>query len=122
MLSFACAIMRDMDLLLLDSLSYKSVRDGLPGDAALASLADFFSVLADRTRMKILVTLSYGKMCVTDISAVTGVNQTTVSHQLKTLRGANIISCERQGKISFYYISDKRVIDILGGATDVICG
>lgn len=100
------------DRILLGAEKQRLIREFMPSRAQLLSLADFFSALSDETRVKILSALAISDMCVGDISLVLGINQTTVSHQLKTLRNAGIVSYRKQGKISFYALSDKRVLDI----------
>lgn len=105
-----------MNTMLLDSFTAAKVENSLPTDNSLNALAEFFDALSDVTRLKILSALSVSKMCVTDISAVTALNQTTVSHQLKTLRSCRIVECTRQGKVMFYSLASKRVPQILGAA------
>ena len=68
---------------------------------------------ADATRLRILSALAISEMCVTDISRVLGINQTTVSHQLRFLKDAGIVRCERHGKIIFYMPSGETVNEIL---------
>ena len=55
----------------------------MPEKNVLEDLANFFSIFADATRIKILSALSVSEMCVNDIASVLELNQTTVSHQLK---------------------------------------
>ncbi len=91
----------------------------MPSDGALAALSGFFDALSDATRLKILCALSVSSMCVTDLAALTGLNQTTCSHQLRILRTSGVVSVKRQGKVMFYSISDgsiPRVMDIAVGA------
>ena len=40
-------------------------------------------------------------------------NQTTVSHQLRILRDMDVVSCEREGKILKYKISNPKINEIL---------
>ena len=47
-------------------------------------------------------------------------NQTTLSHQLTALRRQNIVDKRRQGKVSFYYIKNKAVLDIMLSATSFV--
>lgn len=99
--------------LLLGADKQRLIREFLPSRAQLLLISDFFSVLSDETRVKILSALAISDMCVSDIALLLDINQTTVSHQLKTLRSAGIVSYRRQGRVSFYSLSDKRVLDVL---------
>ena len=99
--------------ILLDKRKQELVRNYIPSDGSLRSLAAFFDMLSDGTRLKILSALSISSMCVSDLSTMLGLNQTTLSHQLGKLRACNIVDYRRQGKVSFYYISCKAISDIL---------
>lgn len=98
-----------MNTLLLDSYTADRVSKSLPSGDSLLDLAEFFSALSDVTRLKILCALSVSSMCVSDLSALTGINQTTVSHQLRILRGERIVSASRQGKVIFYSLEEKEL-------------
>ena len=99
--------------ILLDGKKRTLIRDFMPTRSQLMFLADFFSALSDETRVKILSALSISDMCVSDISFLLELNQTTVSHQLKTLRSAGIVSFRKQGKVSFYTLTDRRVLEVM---------
>ena len=94
--------------LLLDANTCRLIREYVPQRDTLMALSDFFATLSDSTRIKILSALSISPMCVNDISVMLGINQTTVSHQLKNLRSIGAVDYRRQGKISFYHIKNKR--------------
>ncbi len=101
------------DTLLLDRRTCIVMHTCVPEGETLSSLVRFFSVFADATRLRILSALAISEMCVTDISRVLGINQTTVSHQLRFLKDAGIVRCERHGKIIFYMPSGETVNEIL---------
>lgn len=46
--------------------------------------------------------LAISEMCVTDLSRLLRLNQTTVSHQLRLLKNLNAVTTRRQGKVIFY--------------------
>lgn len=102
--------------LLLDEDKVRKVEEYVPDEETLLSLSDLFSALSDRTRIKILSALSITPMCVTDLSLLLGINQTTVSHQLKNLRSIGFVQFQRQGKIVFYSIRSEKLQDILYSA------
>jgi ArsR family transcriptional regulator len=75
------------------------------GDAAL------FKALADPHRLTILATLAQASehVCVCDFTAGLPLNQPTVSHHLRLLREAGLISAERRGTWVYYRLaSDAR--------------
>ena len=75
----------------------------------LASMAGFFKVLADETRLKILFALLESGKCVMHISEHVGMSQSAVSHQLSILRKADLVKVSRNGKTQVYTISDEHV-------------
>ena len=85
----------------------------MPEENVLESLANFFSIFADATRIKILSALSVSEMCVNDIANILELNQTTVSHQLKSLKTVGAVKYRRDGKIIFYSIADNVINDCL---------
>ena len=58
----------------------------LPDDEHFFDLAEFFSVMGDSTRIKILYLLFEGEMCVCDISEKLGMSMSAISHQLRVLK------------------------------------
>ena len=58
---------------------------------------DFFRLLADETRLRILVLLTRGELCVCDIMSVIGATQSKTSRHLAYLRSAGLVHDRRQG-------------------------
>lgn len=83
-------------------------------------LAALFKAFADETRVRIMISLAGGKMCVTDIAEATGVSQSAVSHQLQTLKYSNLVSCERDGRVITYALADEHVRTIINMGLDHI--
>ena len=64
--------------------------------------------LADPTRLAIVQQLTRdGEVCACDFTACCTVSQPTVSHHLKVLREAGVISCERRGTWVYYWLEPK---------------
>lgn len=108
------------DKILLDKRTQSLVREYDLGGDSLRALADFFAALSDSTRLRIVSALSISEMCVSDLSRLLNINQTTVSHQLKNLRTIGVVGSYRQGKVIFYYVRNRAVLEILNGAADCI--
>lgn len=106
--------------LLIDSLTADKVEKSLPRVDSLTALADFFDALSDVTRLKIVSALTVSPLCVTDISTLTAINQTTVSHQLRILRSARIVESRRQGKVIFYNVVGGAVPAVMRGAVSAV--
>ncbi|MDE7296644.1 MAG: metalloregulator ArsR/SmtB family transcription factor [Clostridia bacterium] len=101
------------ETLLLDKRTQGMVEGYVPDGELLGSLVRFFSIFSDSTRLRILSALAISEMCVTDISRVLCINQTTVSHQLRFLKDAGIAKAQRHGKIIFYSLYNDLVNDVL---------
>lgn len=95
------------------------VREPLSAEAA-AELAAQLKALSDPVRLRLLsVVASHtgGEACVCDISIGIEVGQPTVSHHLKVLRQAGLLSSERRGSWVYYRVIPEalqRLSDVLG--------
>ncbi len=99
--------------LLLDERTKNMVEQYVPTGDLLSELVDFFNIFSDSTRLKLLSALAISEMCVTDLSRVLDINQTTVSHQLRYLKDLGAVKQERQGKIIFYSLKNDALNDVL---------
>ena len=86
-----------------------NVSKNLPEFNTFLKLADFFKLLGDTTRAKILFSLDKHEMCVCDIANVLGMSKSSISHQLGTLRRAGIVKCRKEGKEVYYMLDDDHV-------------
>ena len=102
--------------LLLTERNKQELLSLLPRENEISKLSDYFPNFSDSTRIKILTCLSLMNMCVNDMSSLLGINQTTISHQLKQLKDQNIVSYKRDGKILVYYLTDSAVNDLMNYA------
>ena len=101
------------NVLLLDKRTQSLVTDYVPTDDMLMDLVRFFSIFSDVTRLKMLSALAISEMCVTDVSAVLGINQTPVSHQLRLMKHLGAVRGRRQGKVIFYSLRTEILNDVL---------
>ncbi len=101
-----------LDTLLLDKRTQSLIENYVPAGELLEGIVCFFSVFADSTRIKILSALAISEMCVTDISRVLQINQTTVSHQLRLLKNVGIVKSNRCGKVIFYSLKNDIINDV----------
>lgn len=85
------------------------VKADMPQEEKLYDLADLFKVLGDSTRVKILCALFQAEMCVCDIAALLGMNQSAISHQLRVLKQARLVKYRKDGKVVYYSLEDEHV-------------
>lgn len=83
------------------------------GEKGLTRLALTFKIMGDPTRLKIILALRSGEMCVCDIAAFLGLSESAVSHQLRRLRELSLVRTRRDGQVLYYRLADTHVLDLL---------
>lgn len=79
----------------------------------LERLALTYKLLGDPTRLKILIGLAGGEMCVCDLAAYLELSESAVSHQLRKLRDLALVKRRRRGQILYYSLDDEHVNELL---------
>ena len=80
------------------------------GEAEAASLAESFKVIADPVRLRLLSLIAAGEeVCACDLVEPVGRSQPTVSHHLKVLREAGLLSSEKRGSWVWYSVVPERL-------------
>jgi len=98
---------------LLHPETVEQVSKRMPDDDSLFDLAELFKVFGDSTRVRILSALSFSELCVNDLSALLGMTQSAISHQLKALRAAKLVRSRKDGKAVYYSLDDQHVNAII---------
>lgn len=80
-------------------------RETLPDEETSSRMALFASGFADPGRIRLLMALSNGPLCVGDLALVLSVSQSSVSHQLRLLRSLGIVSSSRKGRHIYYALA-----------------
>ncbi|AFY79072.1 putative transcriptional regulator [Pleurocapsa sp. PCC 7327] len=75
-------------------------------------MAEFFSLLGDPNRLRILSLLAKQELCVCDLAATLDMSESAVSHQLRTLRTMRLVRYHKAGRKVFYQLSDHHVLDL----------
>ena len=101
------------DFMCVHAYTVDRITSTMPYEDTLIDLSELFKVFGDSTRIKILTALSHGELCVCDLSKLVGMTSSAVSHQLKILRSAKLVSCRRDGKTVFYALADDHVTTII---------
>ena len=92
--------------------------ESMPSEDDVDELAARFKAISEPSRLKILLALSCGELCVEHLTQAVGGNQSAVSHQLKTLKDHRIIKCRRQGKQVIYSIADGHILTMISVAKE----
>ncbi|MEL7596753.1 MAG: metalloregulator ArsR/SmtB family transcription factor [Clostridiaceae bacterium] len=96
------------------------VEENMISEETSSILAEFFKVLGEPTRIKILYALSINEMCVCDISKLLNMSQSAVSHQLRVLRAARLVKYRKEGKVVYYSLDDEHVENVFRQGLDHI--
>lgn len=92
----------------------------IPPGAAIEQLALLFKAVADPTRLKMLMALEAGEMCVCDLAAFCAISESAVSHQLRMLRQLRLVANRREGPVLYYRLADHHVGQLIQVGLDHI--
>ncbi len=81
----------------------------MPDESVLYDCAELLKNFGDSTRIRIISVLCQSEMCVCDIADLLGMTQSAISHQLRVLKQARLVTSRREGKTIFYSICDDHV-------------
>lgn len=88
----------------------------------ISRLAMAGKALADENRIRILLCVCPNAKAVSRVVEEVGLSQPLVSHHLKELRRAGLVSVERSGPFVFYQAMDPTVKDILADLAELVGG
>ncbi len=75
-------------------------------------MAEFFGVLADPNRLRLISALARQELCVCDLAAGLKMSESAVSHQLRILRAMRLVSYRRAGRNVYYGLADDHVVNL----------
>ena len=82
----------------------------------MTDLAALFAVLSDPTRLQVLYALLHapeGELCICDLAAGLGRDDTTISHQLRVLRYQRVVAMRKVGRVVYYRLIDAHIRQLL---------
>ncbi len=89
-----------------------AVRRNLLTTGKATRVASLFAVLGDPTRLQVvyaLLSAPTGELCVYDLAAGLGRDDTTISHQLRVLRNLQIVAMRKVGRVVYYRLIDDHI-------------
>ncbi len=87
-----------------------------PSAELIVRSSELLKAIADPTRLKLLAALRETELCVCDLAVVVGISESGVSHSLKILRNAGLVSFRRDGRTIYYHLADAHVVSVLENA------
>jgi ArsR family transcriptional regulator, lead/cadmium/zinc/bismuth-responsive transcriptional repressor len=94
------------------------VKENMLSDENFMGLSELFKVFGDYTRIKIIYALSKKELCVCDIAEVLGMSQSSISHQLRVLKGARLVKFRKEGKVVYYSLDDEHIGSIFNAGLE----
>jgi DNA-binding transcriptional ArsR family regulator len=88
-------------------------RKSLSDKKQILEMAEIFKLLGEPTRLKIILSLSENELCVCDLAAVVESSISAISHQLRLLKNARLVTYRKDGKMVYYTLNDKHIKKII---------
>jgi ArsR family transcriptional regulator, arsenate/arsenite/antimonite-responsive transcriptional repressor len=92
-----------------------SVTTGVLEPAEAERLAQIFKALGDPTRVRLLSLIAAhqaGEACICDLTDPVGLSQPTVSHHMKQLVDAGLLSREQRGRWAYYRVEETALAEL----------
>jgi DNA-binding transcriptional ArsR family regulator len=102
-----CAVQHPVDL-----SHFRQIQQHILSQEKAQRMAEFFSLLGDANRLRIVSALADQELCVCDLAAAVKMSESAVSHQLRTLRSMRLVSYRKQGRNVFYALKDSHVLNL----------
>jgi ArsR family transcriptional regulator, lead/cadmium/zinc/bismuth-responsive transcriptional repressor len=112
------AVLEDCEIRQINPKAVARAATTMPRLEVLVKAVEILKAGADLTRLRILMGLSTGELCVCDLAALTEVSESAVSHQLRDLKNANLVSSQKRGRMVYYHLSDHHVVRLLENAIE----
>ncbi|MCD8090712.1 MAG: metalloregulator ArsR/SmtB family transcription factor [Clostridiales bacterium] len=85
----------------------------IPEAALFQAAADILKLLGDASRIRIFWILCHCETCVINLSAIVNMTSPAVSHHLRQLKAAGLVSSRREGKEMYYTAANNPEADLL---------
>lgn len=89
-------------------------------EQGMNDLVQIFQALADFTRVKVVIALTDGERNVNELATMVVASPSAVSHHLRRLKDAGLVTFHRHGNQVFYSIEDVHIAAILHEASNHI--
>jgi DNA-binding transcriptional ArsR family regulator len=102
---------------IIDSERVCTAITAIEDESRLRSWSNRFGVLADPTRLKVLLCIkAAGPISVSDLAVAADLNDDTTSQALRHLRASQVVATQRDGRIVRYTVVDPAIEDLLNHA------
>ena len=87
--------------------SYNCLSPLNPKSKQVSALAGLLKIVSEESRLKMLCLLHQGEQCVCKIMEHIGLSQSLISHHLRDLKDAGIVTDDKRGLRVYYSLTDK---------------
>lgn len=91
----------------------EEISNNMKDDEAIQKTCNLFKILSDPTRVRIILSLQEGELCVCELSLLLDMSQSSVSHQLRHLRNSDIVKFRKENKQIFYSLKNDEIIKLI---------
>jgi DNA-binding transcriptional ArsR family regulator len=91
------------------------IKDAMVAEEELQDLAEFYKLLGNPTRLRIIFALGKGELCVCDVAHVLSLSIPATSQQLKLLRQRGLLGHRNDGRMSYYSLAKPRLFEVIQG-------
>ncbi|MDF9391195.1 MULTISPECIES: ArsR/SmtB family transcription factor [Methylococcus] len=95
--------------------------DLITDESEIRLAAHSLKAMAHPLRLKILCTLSTGRISVQDLVEQVGTTQSNVSQHLAILRDKGILNSHRDANKVYYFVEDERMLQLVRMIKEVFC-
>ena len=103
----------DCDVFTFDADRVQRARDAIWPEPELEAVADLLKLAGSPARLRVLLSLAIGELCVCDLAQVLGLSVSATSNQLQALRRAGLIKFRKSGKLAFYSLQRPEVLELV---------
>ena len=86
------------------------IMEAMPDDEMIRAVSDALGQLGDPSRLRIFWLLCHTEECVADIAAYVHMSSPAVSHHLRILKSAGLLTSRREGKEMYYRAADTKLV------------
>ncbi len=102
----------------VDERALAAAQKALPELDELRQMADAFKVIANPSRLALLIGLREQELCVCDCAQLIGLSLPATSQHLKQLRQLGAVTFRQDHKLAYYRIADERWVALLSVFND----
>lgn len=93
-----------------------TLEENVPDEELVRRTVQLLKGFSDATRLRILCLLRARDVCVHEIVDALDMSQSAISHQLRVLRDARLVSHRREGRHVYYGLADEHIREMLENA------